>query len=41
MAQWNGGPSVSPNEWHCFEVDLLGDLPQHDIVLSTQAIGCP
>ena len=31
MDQWNGGPSVSPNEWHCFEVDFLGDQPQNEL----------
>lgn len=31
MDQWNAGPSVSPNAWHCFEVDFLGDLPQNEL----------
>jgi polysaccharide lyase-like protein len=25
--QWGAGPSVAPNEWHCMEIQFLGDIP--------------
>ncbi|HKO90245.1 MAG TPA: hypothetical protein VJU61_03775, partial [Polyangiaceae bacterium] len=27
QAQWGSGPAMSPNEWHCVEVDFLNDNP--------------
>jgi polysaccharide lyase-like protein len=27
MDQWGKGPAVAPNQWHCIEVDFLGDIP--------------
>ena len=28
MDQWHAGASISPNQWHCIQVEFLGDLPQ-------------
>jgi polysaccharide lyase-like protein len=25
--QWGMGPAVAPNEWHCMEIQFLGDIP--------------
>jgi hypothetical protein len=30
-AQWGLGPVVAPNQWHCFEVQFLGDLPENQL----------
>jgi hypothetical protein len=29
--QWGKGPAVAPNQWHCVEVQFLGDQPQNQL----------
>lgn len=29
--QWGQGPAVTANEWHCLEVQFLGDQAQHEL----------
>lgn len=30
--QWGKGPAVAPNQWHCIEVQFLGDQPQNQLL---------
>lgn len=29
--QWGKGPAVPPNQWHCVEVQFVGDQPDHQL----------